>query len=148
MIYLPALLGALDIPWVAAPANVWSIAEANLFIVCGSMPTLRKFFKRIAPKWMGSSPTPEEAVVIESVSDQSSRFGLDKTKKKKHTGYSQFDTLELGNYPETVSQETQVVAVKSDEGELGNVLYNTSEEAILQQSAIAYTKSFEVTRSP
>ncbi|KAM0227272.1 hypothetical protein ACHAPO_011692 [Fusarium lateritium] len=148
MIYLPALLGALDIPWVAAPANVWSIAEANLFIVCGSMPTLRKFFKRVAPKWMGSSPTPEEAVVIESVSDQSSRFGLDKKKKKKHTGYSQFDTLELGNYPDTVSQKTQVIAGKNDEVELGNALYNTSEEAILQQTKIAYTKSFEVTRSP
>ncbi|WXC46438.1 hypothetical protein QX201_006137 [Fusarium graminearum] len=148
MIYLPALLGALDIPWVAAPANVWSIAEANLFIVCGSMPTLRKFFKRFAPKWFGSSPTPEEAVVVGSVSDQSSRFGLDKKKKKKHTGYSQFDTMELGNYPDTVSQETQVIAGKVDEENLGNVLYNSSEETILQQSKIAYTKSFEVSRSP
>ncbi|KAF5243320.1 hypothetical protein FAUST_2889 [Fusarium austroamericanum] len=148
MIYLPALLGALDIPWVAAPANVWSIAEANLFIVCGSMPTLRKFFKRFAPKWFGSSPTPEEAVVVGSVSDQSSRFGLDKKKKKKHTGYSQFETMELGNYPDTVSQETQVIAGKADEENLGNVLYNSSEEAILQQSKIAYTKSFEVSRSP
>ncbi|KAM0359820.1 hypothetical protein ACHAP4_003428 [Fusarium culmorum] len=148
MIYLPALLGALDIPWVAAPANVWSIAEANLFIVCGSMPTLRKFFKRFAPKWFGSSPTPEEAVVVGSVSDQSSRFGLDKKKKKKHTEYSQFDTMELGNYPDTVSQETQVIAGKADEENLGNVLYNSSEEAILQQSKIAYTKSFEVSRSP
>ncbi|VTO83655.1 unnamed protein product [Fusarium graminearum] len=131
-----------------APANVWSIAEANLFIVCGSMPTLRKFFKRFAPKWFGSSPTPEEAVVVGSVSDQSSRFGLDKKKKKKHTGYSQFDTMELGNYPDTVSQETQVIAGKVDEENLGNVLYNSSEEAILQQSKIAYTKSFEVSRSP
>lgn len=24
MVYLPSLLGALDIPWVAAPANIWS----------------------------------------------------------------------------------------------------------------------------
>ncbi|RGP73078.1 hypothetical protein FLONG3_6393 [Fusarium longipes] len=104
MVYLPALLGALDIPWVAAPANVWSIAKANLFIVCGSMPTLRKFFKRFVPKWMGFSSTSEErpVVVVESGSSLSSRFGLDKKKKKKHTGYSQFDTLELGNYPDTL----------------------------------------------
>ena len=29
--------------------------EANLFIICGSMPTLRKFFKHFAPKLMGTS---------------------------------------------------------------------------------------------
>ncbi|KAL4731878.1 hypothetical protein ACLX1H_000873 [Fusarium chlamydosporum] len=148
MVYLPALLGALDIPWVAAPANVWSITEANLFIVCGSMPTLRKFFKRFAPKWMEFSPTAMEAIVAEPASDELSRFGLDKKKKKKHTGYSQFDTLELGNYPDTISQETQVTAGKTEDDGLGNALYNTSEEAILQQSKIAYSKSFEVTFSP
>ncbi|KAJ4128880.1 hypothetical protein NW768_007402 [Fusarium equiseti] len=141
MVYLPALLGALDIPWVAAPANVWSITEANLFIVCGSMPTLRKFFKRHAPKWMGFSSSPSDSPIVKSVSDLSSRFGLDKKKKKKHTGYSQFDTLELSNYPDTVSQETQVIVGK--EG-----LDNESQEEILQQSKIAYTKSFEVSRTP
>jgi hypothetical protein len=141
MVYLPALLGALDIPWVAAPANVWSITEANLFIVCGSMPTLRKFFKRHAPKWMGFSSSPGDSPIVKCSSDLSSRFGLDKKKKKKHTGYSQFDTLELGNYPDTVSQETQVIAGKEGLG-------NESQEEILQQSKIAYTKSFEVSRTP
>ncbi|KAJ4007923.1 hypothetical protein NW766_009735 [Fusarium irregulare] len=141
MVYLPALLGALDIPWVAAPANVWSITEANLFIVCGSMPTLRKFLKRHAPEWMGFSSSPNDSPIVKSVSDLSSRFGLDKKKKKKHTGYSQFDTLELSNYPDTISQETQVIAGKEGSG-------NQSQEEILQPSKIAYTKSFEVSRTP
>ncbi len=29
--------------------------EANLFIICGSMPTIRKFFKHFAPRLMGVS---------------------------------------------------------------------------------------------
>lgn len=34
MVYLPSLLKATDIPWIAAPANVWSCAKALHFLVC------------------------------------------------------------------------------------------------------------------
>ncbi|KAF6514527.1 hypothetical protein HZS61_005661 [Fusarium oxysporum f. sp. conglutinans] len=92
MIYLPSLLGALDIPWIAAPANVWSFVEVNLFIICGCMPTFRKFFKRFAPKWMGSS---SDAVCSEPPSSDL----LQKVQRKKHTGYTQFDTCEYYSRP-------------------------------------------------
>ncbi|KAF5649375.1 monocarboxylate transporter 8 [Fusarium sp. NRRL 52700] len=98
MIYLPSLLGALDIPWIAAPANVWSFVEVNLFIICGCMPTFRKFFKRFAPKWMGSSSDS-------GGSEPPSNDSLHKVQRKKHTGYTQFDTcgsLELATYPDTI----------------------------------------------
>ncbi|KAF6839503.1 hypothetical protein CMUS01_04261 [Colletotrichum musicola] len=55
MVYLQPLLRTQDVSWVAAPANVWSFVEVNLFIICGSMPTLRRFFRAIAPKWVGQS---------------------------------------------------------------------------------------------
>ncbi|KXJ85851.1 hypothetical protein Micbo1qcDRAFT_237247 [Microdochium bolleyi] len=51
---LPALLKQTDVTYEAAPPNIWSFVEANLFIICGSMPTLRKFFKHFAPKLVGS----------------------------------------------------------------------------------------------
>jgi hypothetical protein len=41
-----------------------SFLEANLFIICGSMPTLRKFFKHFAPTMMGgdsSNPSNRRA---------------------------------------------------------------------------------------
>ncbi|KAL8365409.1 hypothetical protein RB595_004286 [Gaeumannomyces hyphopodioides] len=50
---LPALLTSKDISWDAGPANVWSILEANLFVICGSMPTLRKFAIHFWPSVMG-----------------------------------------------------------------------------------------------
>lgn len=33
----------------------YSIVEANLVIICGSLPTLRKFFRHVAPKIIGES---------------------------------------------------------------------------------------------
>ncbi|KAF4430488.1 Monocarboxylate transporter 8 [Fusarium acutatum] len=104
MIYLPSLLGASDIPWIAAPANVWSFVEVNLFIICGCMPTFRKFFKRFAPKWMGSSSDSGS-------SEPPSNDSLHKAQRKKHSGYTQFDTcgsLELATYPDTMSRTTQI----------------------------------------
>ncbi|TPX14011.1 uncharacterized protein E0L32_000405 [Thyridium curvatum] len=55
LVLLFPALASTDITWDAAPANIWSFLEANLFIICGSFPTLRKFFKHFAPKLMGSS---------------------------------------------------------------------------------------------
>ncbi|RKK79416.1 hypothetical protein BFJ69_g4844 [Fusarium oxysporum] len=141
MIYLPSLLGALDIPWIAAPANVWSFVEVNLFIICGCMPTFRKFFKRFAPKWMGSS---SDAICSEPPSSDL----LQKVQRKKHTGYTQFDTcgsLELATYPDTVSRTAQVTTGSICSGVMGSALDNASEEAILQQSKIVcYSVSFGI----
>ncbi|KAF5022704.1 hypothetical protein F66182_5252 [Fusarium sp. NRRL 66182] len=135
MVYLPSLLGAVDIPWVAAPANVWAFTEVNLFIICGSMPTFRKFFKRFIPKWMGSSGRSHPS---KPATDQS----LGKMHRQQHTGYTQFDMAELDNYPDIeVSKDMSVQTTKSSKaGVVGTTLDDTSEEAILHRSKI-YTPS-------
>lgn len=54
--------------------------EANLFIICGSAPTLRKFFQHFAPRLVGSSR-------------KSSRTAY----RKNRSGYREFrDPVELG----------------------------------------------------
>ncbi|KAH8669362.1 hypothetical protein BGZ61DRAFT_460954 [Ilyonectria robusta] len=91
MIYLPSLLGASDIPWTAAPANVWSFVEVNLFIICGSMPTFRKFLKRFAPRLMGSSGHSRPSKYSDY--DASQR----RLNRQQRTEYAQFDVVEMDN---------------------------------------------------
>ncbi|KAF4978722.1 hypothetical protein FZEAL_4942 [Fusarium zealandicum] len=55
LVKLPPVLASTDPSWDAAPANIWTFVEANLFVICGSLPTLRKFFKHFMPRFVGSS---------------------------------------------------------------------------------------------
>ncbi|KAM6513288.1 hypothetical protein FALCPG4_015729 [Fusarium falciforme] len=148
MVYLPSLLGATDIPWVAAPANVWSFVEVNLFIICGSMPTFRKFLKRFAPTLMGTAGS--------SGPSKSSTYDISNSKlhRQQRAGYSQFDIIEMDNFSvnndgkQATMQSTGVSrggSLTTEDREVrGTNRDDTSEEAILDERSIAYTKSFQV----
>lgn len=56
--------------------------EVNLFIICGSMPTLRRFFRSIAPKIMGSSHDNSRV----------KHAGPSNSSRGPRSEYSQFDT--------------------------------------------------------
>ncbi|KAH8203924.1 hypothetical protein TruAng_001866 [Truncatella angustata] len=63
--------------------------EVNLFIICGSMPTLRKFFKHFGPKLIGSSGDNSKA--LPSAHDASQRkFG-----HPSRNQYEKFDEMEM-----------------------------------------------------
>ncbi|KAH8845494.1 hypothetical protein MCOR27_007097 [Pyricularia oryzae] len=47
--------GEADLTWAIAEATMWIGIEANLFIMCGSLPTLRKFAKHVGPVIFGES---------------------------------------------------------------------------------------------
>ncbi|KAF5974716.1 monocarboxylate transporter 8 [Fusarium coicis] len=145
MIYLPSLLGALDIPWIAAPANVWSFVEVNLFIICGCMPTFRKFFKHFAPKWMGSSSDSGS-------SEPPSNDSLYKVQRRKHTGHSQFDTcgsLELAAYPDTHAVlRLRNVAVMSSSSETAYAMESLQEQPCGTDSPPDAERQENVSQSP
>ncbi|EUC46563.1 hypothetical protein COCMIDRAFT_35794 [Bipolaris oryzae ATCC 44560] len=58
IIRLVVLLPALTEPdqtWIIAVGCVWIIVESNLLIICCSLPTLRRFFRHVAPRMIGES---------------------------------------------------------------------------------------------
>ncbi|RYP85778.1 hypothetical protein DL769_000886 [Monosporascus sp. CRB-8-3] len=52
---LPELFNNPDGTWVTAPASFWALLELYLLIMCGAMPTLRRFLNHVAPSLMRSS---------------------------------------------------------------------------------------------
>lgn len=55
LVLLITILGDIDQPWGGGPVSVWICVEANLLIMCASLPTLRLFFRTVAPNLMFSS---------------------------------------------------------------------------------------------
>jgi hypothetical protein len=128
---LPTLLNAQDITWDAAPPNIWSFVEANLFVICGSMPTLRKFFKHFAPRLMGSSTNPSynPSYGANYARSQQSRS------RKEHRSYSRFPEEERELH--TLSSTKTNLKVNAGKGPIVEVEEgvrgdDTSEKAILQ----------------
>lgn len=54
VILIPSLQNA-DTTFVLAQSTLWLIIEANLIIICGSLPTFRIFLNHVAPKILGET---------------------------------------------------------------------------------------------
>lgn len=52
-VVLPTLLTSTDPSWDVAYASMLVVVESNLIIICGTLPTLRKFVRHVAPKLIG-----------------------------------------------------------------------------------------------
>ncbi|KAJ3485159.1 hypothetical protein NLG97_g6877 [Lecanicillium saksenae] len=86
LVYLPAVLKSSDPAWDSAQADVWTFVEGNLFVICGSMPTLRRFVRHFFPKLFGvNSPLPSK----DSAQSTIVTWGFGRT--RKHQRYSQFE---------------------------------------------------------
>ncbi|KAA8618426.1 hypothetical protein PtrSN002B_002980 [Pyrenophora tritici-repentis] len=54
VVLLPAITD-MDQTWIIGVGSLWIIVEANLFIICCCLPTLRRFFRHVAPRFIGES---------------------------------------------------------------------------------------------
>lgn len=54
IVLIPSLKDS-DTTWILGPGTLWLIVEANLIIICGSLPSFKVFLNHIAPKVLGQS---------------------------------------------------------------------------------------------
>ncbi|CAJ0547958.1 Ff.00g047120.m01.CDS01 [Fusarium sp. VM40] len=159
---LPSMLGNMDLTWTIAYPSIWIIVEANLIITCATMPTLRKFFKHVAPKLIGESRYGSKT----GKSGKSSKYGKPDTGSKpssrgivpgsqhrrNRTKYSQFDEEEQMPMPDEFALSPikgvghNTVVGHSDEHVLG-WMDSDSEKGIVEgtiKPAIVQTKTVTV----
>lgn len=87
-----------DTTFVLADGTLWLIVEANLIIICGSLPTFRIFLNHVSPKILGESRSATGRSGGDNKASNSGKmryamrtFGSSQTKRR------QFDTIdELG----------------------------------------------------
>ena len=89
---------------VVLTLTVSSIVEANLIIICASTPTLRKFFKHMAPKLIGESRYGSKTRTNTNSKTPSRTFGPSSTSRSRRSRlkYSQFD-VEEGEGSDTIT---------------------------------------------
>ncbi|PVI04225.1 hypothetical protein DM02DRAFT_669228 [Periconia macrospinosa] len=52
---LPPMLVTKDSSWDTLYPSLWILIEASLFIITGTLPTMRLFLRHIAPSWIGDT---------------------------------------------------------------------------------------------
>ncbi|KAK6207902.1 integral membrane protein [Colletotrichum tabaci] len=136
--YLPRLLSSLDPSWDAAPANLWTFIEANLFVLCGSMPTLRKFFKHFAPRFMRYPTNPSSYTHNNYRASGSTmqRSNIPKNRQRKQSEqFPDENALKTFNSDRTREEDVGFTSVVVATGERASV-DDTSNKAILQTKTI------------
>ncbi|KPM40576.1 hypothetical protein AK830_g6011 [Neonectria ditissima] len=111
--------------------------EANLFVICGSTPTLRKFFKHLMPRLMGSS---KDSRYAETYGQQHS--GTLSRVRKQRSHYAQFpedDATEMQRFSDEAKADGNVTVHVS--GNADPHRDDHSERAILrtQSFTVQYT---------
>ncbi|KAF7563381.1 hypothetical protein G7046_g711 [Stylonectria norvegica] len=157
LVKLPAVLSSTDPSWDAAPANIWtqvitwqllfhdrlltcnSFVEANLFVICGSMPTLRKFFKHFVPRLVGSSGG-SGGYNTSYGQQQSGTLSRVRKPRSQYAPFPEDDGLELERFSTEV-KESNVAAVDTS-GAGSEQRDDHSERAILR------TQTFTVQYEP
>ncbi|KAI8406202.1 hypothetical protein FOFC_13671 [Fusarium oxysporum] len=129
LVYLPVVLASTDPSWDAAPANIWTFIEGNLFVICGSTPTLRQFFKLFMPQLMGSS-NRTHGVPSYGLQQNNGRLSRVAKANNQYNQFSEGLDVELEQLPGD-SKNGDRVAVGDDES--GNEQRDDgSERSILQ----------------
>ncbi|CAN8104518.1 unnamed protein product [Discula destructiva] len=73
---LPALLSSKDPSWDVAHPALLIVIESNLIIICGMLPTLRKFFRHVAPKFLPGGANSVRSNAAAADSKSSKKAGL------------------------------------------------------------------------
>ncbi|ORY68845.1 uncharacterized protein BCR38DRAFT_424486 [Pseudomassariella vexata] len=100
VILLPVLTNT-DQPWAIAFPCTWICAEANLLVICCSLPTLRKFFRDVAPKIIGESDNSPSAPTHFPGHTNLRTFGRSSNKRKQYNkfGESEYGMMTLNEEP-------------------------------------------------
>ncbi|KAM5347352.1 hypothetical protein ACJ41O_010357 [Fusarium nematophilum] len=85
-------MGTIDQSWGGAPVLCWIFAEANLSVICASLPTVKPFIKHISPRILGTTdPASKTGPSAFSNPSAPPTIGGIGSSKPRHDRYERFD---------------------------------------------------------
>lgn len=149
VILIPSLKNT-DTTFVLAQGTLWLIVEANLIIICGSLPTFRLFLNHMAPRILGESrkTTGSGNSGGNAAGSGGMRYALrtfgSSQPKRRH--FDTIDDLELGDNP--YQSETSWTAEANAPGTVSRRGRRTSHSEASDEEAIVKTVQTTVTHTP
>ncbi|KAF4610391.1 hypothetical protein G7Y89_g15728 [Cudoniella acicularis] len=83
LVLLITEISQIDSTWVAGPINYWVTIEANLLIMCASLPTIRQFVQAVAPKFLSGTDNSNYYANSGSAGNMPSIGGVSSRSKNK-----------------------------------------------------------------
>ncbi|KAH9997180.1 hypothetical protein F4779DRAFT_631490 [Xylariaceae sp. FL0662B] len=99
-----------DKPWVSAPVSMWIGIEANLFVICAALPTLRKFSSHVMPNVFGLAREPSRS----DKAAQSTGFGYPRSHRNNYAKFGEESELDIIP-PQAPKTERQVTVEANTE---------------------------------
>ncbi|KAH6616245.1 hypothetical protein C7974DRAFT_441811 [Boeremia exigua] len=149
IVLLPSLT-SVDQTWLIGEGTLWIFIESNLLVICCCLPTLRRFFRHVAPRLIGEYGSDPSRDRDESDGPKIRTWGSLTTRPKR-----QFDTLmntvddpeDVGDIPLELQGDRKKLGQRESKVEVGAVKGDDdSEEAILFERSVHVT--YETARSP
>ncbi|RYP62907.1 hypothetical protein DL771_009523 [Monosporascus sp. 5C6A] len=143
LVLLIPLLSSPDQPWDTAPASLWVFVEANLFIICGSMPTLRRFCRHVAPRFFGDTQNKQSAEHGPSSSGgRASNRNIARKMRNKYEKFSDGNELyAMSGRGRSTKQRGMSVQIATGRGSGDD---DRSDKAIMENAQILQTRTVTV----
>lgn len=157
LVLLITSLSETDQTWGGGPICLWICIESNLLVMCASIPTLRLFFKAVAPGLMSSSngaPSKTTSGALGGISRGTGRRGLQTIAsvagsglKSKRQEYGRFDeesgygmeTLVVGGPREKNFDKVKQPSELSDASDPNNMSREWNEDGNSDQGIVMTT---------
>ncbi|PIA98794.1 hypothetical protein CB0940_02363 [Cercospora beticola] len=98
LVLMPPLIANLDMPWALTTPSSWICIEANLVIICGSLPILRLFLKHTWPRLIGETSygTGRSKITGQPGSESAELSNLERSRNGRPKRYSRMNDFTRG----------------------------------------------------
>ncbi|KAF4120275.1 hypothetical protein GMORB2_3076 [Geosmithia morbida] len=132
LITLIKSMDTVDQSWGGGPVLLWIFAEANLSVICATLPTIKPFFRKLSPYLVGASSNAASRAGPSINKDTTPTFrGTGTEPVPRYNGYERFDDSPM--YPLKTMVNVEVGKADGQDHQQGDSKWTRKPQTSLQR---------------